>query len=161
MTDQAASGVERSRSRDTAKTVSFRGQNISILVHGDETDDEFAVIDYEAPEGTAPPPHRHDFAEVFFILEGDLEVKIGDRTVQVAEGQAAYIPPGAAHAPRSEEHVRVLVLAVPAGIEQYFEEAMEIIEAHDGPVTMEALGDQILPLMKKYTMEPVGGPPQE
>ncbi len=160
MTAANLSGDGLVRSRDNVESFSFRDQNFSILVHGKETDDAFTVIDYEAPMGVAPPPHRHDFAEVFYVLEGEVTVQIEGETVKGTPGEAIYVPSGAAHAPRAEGHIRAVTLAVPAGIEQYFMEANEIIKAHDGPVTMEALGDKILPLMKKYTIEPVGPPPQ-
>lgn len=160
MTDANLSGDELVRSRDNVESFSFRDQNFTILIHGDDTDDAFSVLDYEAPEGVGPPPHRHDFAEYFYVLEGKMTVEIEGESVEVSAGESVYIPPGAAHAPRSGGRLRLLGVAIPAGIEQYFEEANEIIEAHDGPVTMEALGDKILPLMKKYTIEPVGPPPQ-
>jgi hypothetical protein len=33
----------------------------------------YCLIDMIVPDGSGPPPHRHDFEEMFTLLEGDGE----------------------------------------------------------------------------------------
>jgi mannose-6-phosphate isomerase-like protein (cupin superfamily) len=52
------------------------------------------------PAGTAgPPPHHHRGAtEVFFVLDGGLEVLAGSRLLTLGAGDLLVVPPGTAHA---------------------------------------------------------------
>ena len=44
-------------------------------------------------------PHRHDMSsELFFILDGALDVLIGDGVVTARTGDLLVVPPGLAHA---------------------------------------------------------------
>jgi hypothetical protein len=77
-----------------------------------------------APAGGGPPPHlHHEQSETFHVIEGALEVLLGDRTVTARAGSTIYVPPGTVHAfkgvaPRS----RLLSIHSPAGMEAFFRE---------------------------------------
>ena len=43
----------------------------TILVSGEQTAGRYTMIDMLVPAG-GPPPHRHDFEEIFHVLEGEL-----------------------------------------------------------------------------------------
>ena len=51
------------------------GDTYSILVSGAETAGRYCLIDMIVPDGGGPPPHRHDFEEMFTLLEGELEFR--------------------------------------------------------------------------------------
>ena len=44
------------------------GDTYTILVSGADTAGRYALIDMHVPPGGGPPPHRHDFEEMFTIL---------------------------------------------------------------------------------------------
>ena len=46
----------------------------TILLTGKETADRYWFIDMHVPPCGGPGPHRHDFEEMFTILEGAIEV---------------------------------------------------------------------------------------
>jgi mannose-6-phosphate isomerase-like protein (cupin superfamily) len=48
------------------------------------------------PKG-AIQPHLHSFEESFYVLEGTLDVQIGDRTESIGPGNFGLIPTGTAH----------------------------------------------------------------
>jgi quercetin dioxygenase-like cupin family protein len=76
-----------------------------------------------------PPPHRHDFEECFRVLEGSIEVQVGDLPpVLLAEGETANIPANAPPAFRNaaEAQARLLCTVVPSGLERYFD-GMEFV----------------------------------
>lgn len=55
--------------------------------------------------------HRHDADdEFFFVLEGVLEIELGDRTVTLKSGQGTTISKGAMHRPRTRGKTVVLMV---------------------------------------------------
>src|ERR1700704_2659503 len=57
----------------------------------------FPVIDMHIPPGGGPPPHRHDFEEMFTVLEGEIEVTFRGTKSVVRAGETANIPANAPH----------------------------------------------------------------
>lgn len=49
------------------------------------------------PDGGQVPWHNHDQEEVYFVLEGEGEMCVGEERGIVRGGQAVKIPPGAFH----------------------------------------------------------------
>src|SRR6267143_7270868 len=54
--------------------ISVAGGTYTILVTGEETGGRYSLIDMLVPPGGGPPPHRHDFEEMFTILDGEIEL---------------------------------------------------------------------------------------
>jgi quercetin dioxygenase-like cupin family protein len=44
-----------------------------ILLKGEDAAGLYCLIDLHIPPGGGPPPHRHDFEEMFAVLEGEIE----------------------------------------------------------------------------------------
>ena len=63
--------------------VSVAGATYTILVSGAETAGRYCLIDMLVPDGGGPPPHRHDFEEMFTLLEGELEFTFRGQTQTV------------------------------------------------------------------------------
>jgi len=53
--------------------VSVVGGTYTILVSGADTAGRYCLVDMLVPDGAGPPAHRHDFEEMFTVLEGELE----------------------------------------------------------------------------------------
>ena len=49
------------------------GDTYTILLAGNDTAGRYCLIDMHIPPGGGPPPHRHDFEEMFSVLEGEIE----------------------------------------------------------------------------------------
>ena len=100
-------------------------QPIEVLVRGQQNDGHLAVIDMAIPrDSDGPPLHVHPMhAEGFYILDGELEVQIGDRVVTASAGSFAFAPTNTPHtfANFSGRDARILVLCTPAGFEPYFD----------------------------------------
>jgi len=56
------------------------------------------------------PAHKHPKDEFFLVLEGELQLGFGDRTVQLAEGEGLMVRKGTTHKPYAKD--RALVLKV-------------------------------------------------
>jgi quercetin dioxygenase-like cupin family protein len=98
------------------------GDTYTILVTGDETDGKYTLIDMHVPPGGGPPPHRHDFEEMFTVLDGEVEVTFRGQTITAHAGETINVPANAPHAFTNASDVasRLLCLCAPAGQEEFF-----------------------------------------
>src|SRR6266852_1127584 len=104
--------------------VSLVGDTYTILVSGAQTAGRYCLIDMLVPDGGGPPPHRHDFEEMFTLLEGAVEFTFRGETRNVATGVSLNIPSNAPHSfkNKSGKTARLLCLCTPAGQEDFFME---------------------------------------
>ena len=93
----------------------------TILISGAETGGAYSLIDMLVPQG-GPPPHRHDFEEMFYVLEGELDFTFRGQVHRVGAGHTVNIPANAPHVFRvaSATPARLLCLCLPAGQEEFF-----------------------------------------
>jgi quercetin dioxygenase-like cupin family protein len=111
------------------------GDTYTILLTGEDTAGRFTLIDMHVPPGGGPPPHRHDFEEMFTVLEGEVELTFrGERSVARA-GETVNVPANAPHAftNASGRPVRLLCLCSPPGQEEFFLEVGEPVAARTEP----------------------------
>ena len=94
-----------------------------------DTGGAYSIHDNIIPAGSPEPlPHIHrDHEETFYVLEGELTVRVGQRTFTAPAGSFVVIPRGVVHQPSNpgREPTRVLLIFSPAGMERFFEEAAE------------------------------------
>jgi quercetin dioxygenase-like cupin family protein len=69
------------------------------------------------PDGGQVPWHNQEQEEVYFILEGQVEMCLGDERRVLAPGQAAYIPSGVFHQATNvgKGYARLMYCYGPAG----------------------------------------------
>lgn len=76
------------------------------------------VVDHRVPPGYAPPLHVHQRAdEIFYLLEGNLEVRCGPDTWEAGPGSLVFLPRGIAHGftNTADAPARTLLINAPAG----------------------------------------------
>ena len=114
--------LARPKEDQTLPHLGLVGDTYTILLTGKDTAGRYCLIDMHVPRGGGPPPHRHDFEEMFTILEGEIEVTFRDAKSVVRAGEMVNIPANAPHAfrNRSERPARLLCLCSPAGQEEFF-----------------------------------------
>jgi quercetin dioxygenase-like cupin family protein len=98
------------------------GDTYTILLGGEDTAGRYALIDMHVPPGGGPPPHRHDFEEMFTVLEGEIEATFRGEISVARAGETVNVPANAPHSFRngSETAARVLCMCSPAGQESFF-----------------------------------------
>jgi quercetin dioxygenase-like cupin family protein len=95
----------------------------TVLARGEDSGGRLSVVEIVVPAGSAGPPlHRHDFDEAFYVLEGELVLRVADDLLPRTAGQLALAPRGAAHAlaNRRDTPARFLLVCTPAGFERHF-----------------------------------------
>jgi mannose-6-phosphate isomerase-like protein (cupin superfamily) len=112
------------RTREGGTDISSPGrQSLSLLV-GEETAGALYATDvYLSPGFGAPPHHQPTEEELWYLLEGELDVRIGTRAATIRAGSFAFIPRDTTHTFKNNAGapVRLLAWNAPAGHERAFE----------------------------------------
>jgi len=133
------------------------GDRITFLITGAETGGAFFLGEASVAPGGGPPPHVHSREEEsFYLLQGTLALQVGGKTLNASAGDFIYIPRGTVHSFKNvgEETARMLTLAAPAGLENFFAEAFfPAVDVSDMPQISEALIGRVVKAAPKYGLE--------
>src|SRR5687768_15498743 len=104
------------------------GDHYTFLVTGEETGGAYFAMEALVPPGGGPPPHVHrNEDETFYVLEGHVDLRLGDDRVTAGPGAFVNIPRGRVHNSHdaSSAMAKLILTFTPAGIEHFFEETLE------------------------------------
>jgi quercetin dioxygenase-like cupin family protein len=104
------------------------GDHYTFLVTGEESGGAYFAMEALVPTGGGPPPHVHRREdETFYLLEGEIEFRLGDETITAGAGDFVNVPRGTVHSFRNagSETARMVLTFTPAGMEHFFEETLE------------------------------------
>ena len=115
---------------------------IVIKATGEETAGTFFLSETTIGPGfPGPPPHRHErLVDMFYVLEGELTVRLGKETHQLENGSFVCVPAGVVHtfSNQTDSPTRFLNFNTPAGWENYMRDLAEAAKA--GPLTPDVIG---------------------
>ena len=151
-------------SRDPGSYV-FLGVEMRILLSSQQTGGQFSMI-----EGIMPPGgdgglhvhHRED--ESMHLLEGELEVTIGDKVFMLAAGESYFAPRDVPQRLRNIGSVpaRALLVTTPGGFDQFIAQAgVPLVEGMTPPVAVAPTSQQIgalLALAHEFGIEIIAPP---
>ena len=107
------------------KVLNVIGDMQTFKLTGKDTNGLFTLIEEENEPGTGIPPHVHENEdEVFKVIEGEMELTVGDKTTILKAGDLAFGPRGIPHSWKivGNSKAKVILSVFPAGIEDMFEE---------------------------------------
>jgi quercetin dioxygenase-like cupin family protein len=113
---------------DTGPAYWGPGDHYTFLVTGEETDGAYFVMEALVPPGGGPPPHIHRREdETFYVVEGEIEFKLGDEAITAGPGDFVNVPKGTVHNFHNAGTgtARLILTFTPAGIERFFGETLE------------------------------------
>jgi quercetin dioxygenase-like cupin family protein len=106
--------------------------------------------------GEGPPQHIHKAEEeAFYVLEGEVNIKIGEETIRGTAGSFVLIPRGTVHTfwNTGPTHAKLLAIFSPPGFEQFFVEVVG-----DEEVDTATFVERGMAVAEKYNLEIVGPP---
>jgi quercetin dioxygenase-like cupin family protein len=111
--------------REAGTDISSPGRQSLTLLIGEETAGALYATDvYLSPGFGAPSHHQPTEDELWYLLEGELDVRVGAQRAKIRAGAFAYIPRDTTHAFRNNgaAPARLLAWNSPGGHERAFEE---------------------------------------
>jgi quercetin dioxygenase-like cupin family protein len=145
-------------SADTGPSYWGPGDRYTFLVTGAQTDGAYFIMEAIIPPGGGPPPHiHHREEESFYLLEGMLDITLGEKRLKATTGDFVQIPRETLHAflNAGSTTARMLILFSPAGMEKYFEEVLEPVQNRSAaiPPVTDALIARMVGAGPKYGIE--------
>ncbi|THF69584.1 cupin domain-containing protein [Deinococcus sp. Arct2-2] len=136
--------VARPETNQDLEHLAVVGDTYTIVVDGEQTNGRYTLMDMLIPPGGGPPPHRHDFEEMFTIVEGEVTLTFRGETVVAGPGTTVNIPANAPHQfqNKGKGMLRMLCLCSPAGQEKMFREVGVPVATRTTPAPKLSEADQ-------------------
>lgn len=112
------------RQKDTGREFSRMPGGV-LIADNETTNGNYSLIDLYLPPQVGPPPHIHSKEdEAFFILEGKVEILLGEQTLIGTPGSFVYLPKNTVHAFKTvgSTPARMLNILNPPGAETFFQQ---------------------------------------
>lgn len=139
---------------DEGPSLSVGGNHIIFKVVSDDSQGDLMIVQYTAPAHfPGPIQHIHQHTdETFYVLDGTLQITVGETSRTIAPGGIAFVPRGVAHtfANPTDEPVTMLIVMTPGGFEGYFREMAGLVES--GHI---ADPDAVAALQSRYDLVPM------
>jgi quercetin dioxygenase-like cupin family protein len=132
MSDKSGATVRR----DDARVLHAFGEEVTILLDGEQTVGKLTMWTEITPPGGGPPPHQHvNEDEVFHVIEGRVAFLSGGEWHEVGPGGAAYMPRGVVHTFKNvgDQPSRMLISTTPSGFERFFARCADEFAKPGGP----------------------------
>ncbi|MEZ5294454.1 MAG: cupin domain-containing protein [Vicinamibacterales bacterium] len=115
--------------RDIA--VGSAGTGVTVKASASETGGLCTVWEGRVPPGAvgAGPHYHRERDELFYVLDGELELRLGDAERTVRRGTFAFVPRGIVHGFRNASRADATMLVVhhPAGFDRFLEEMQQLM----------------------------------
>jgi len=141
------------------QTIWFLRNRMTIKATAETTGGAFGLVESLVAPGFSPPLHvHHREDESFWVLEGELSMRCGDRTFRASAGSFVFLPRDVPHTfvVEGDTPARMLTLLTPGGGEGVFIDGGRPAE-HEGlpPATPPDI-DALRRVSERYGAEIVG-----
>lgn len=86
------------------------GAGIRWLITHKDSAENFSMRLIEVPAGKSTPSHSHNYEHEIFVLEGSIEVTIGERNLPAVKDDFIFIPPNVHHSMNAKEPSRIICI---------------------------------------------------
>jgi len=86
------------------------------------------IFDTKGPANAGPPMHTHAWEEIYVVLEGELEVTVGDKTSHLRAGGYAHVPANTPHGYRNVTDAHFLTIVTRGNAAKFFKQVSTEIE---------------------------------
>jgi quercetin dioxygenase-like cupin family protein len=126
-----------------------------IKVSSDETGDAMSVIEFTVPEGSGPPPHVHNCAELVYVIEGTARFHADGETFEAGPGAVLHFPEGTEETFEPIGQVKLLTVYTPGGMDRFFKQAGEPAQRREIPPPSDAPPDleRLVAIAEKHGLE--------
>jgi len=119
--EATVAGREVIRAPQEGASLRVVGDQVRVLASGQDTAGAYEVFDVVGPPDNGPPIHQHPWNEAYFVLEGELAVRLGEAEFKAVPGTFFNVPAGAWHGYRiTSPRARVLIVSERASVSAFF-----------------------------------------
>lgn len=122
--------------QDEVRVLRAFGQEVIILLDGEQTGGRVTMFINVNPPGEGPPPHYDSVEDkTYYVLEGRAAFLINEEWREVGPGGSVFVPHGCVHTFKNvgDQPLRSLVVAAPSGFEKFFARCHEEFAKPGGP----------------------------
>jgi mannose-6-phosphate isomerase-like protein (cupin superfamily) len=138
---------------DDGEGYHFLNSLMIVKASGDDTRGQLAVVEARTPPDYGPPPHIHaDEEEIFYVLEGTVEVMCGDQQFIAAPGSLVLTPRGTLHTfhVTGDGPGKLLVITAPAQFERFVAEVGSPAHAMEIPAPEEPDVERLIEISARF-----------
>ncbi len=144
------------RQHSDSRTVHMGKNVVTFILSSEDTGGAYTLTEFTiaAPPAPGPPVHIHGTgSEAAYVLEGEVELRLGDQSIRASAGGAIFVPKGTVHNVTNPGPgtAKILVILSPPGFEGYWREMSELPLTDGKPDTK-----AVLALQAKYQMDTGG-----
>jgi mannose-6-phosphate isomerase-like protein (cupin superfamily) len=137
------------------RSVQIRTSTCTFKATGNETHGHFGLFEFVMAAGTnGASPHIHkELTEMFYVVEGEIELVLGDRRIVAEPKTFMLVPENTPHGFSNvgQTQATLLIMFCPADSrEQYFEGLAELTKDGRQPTQ-----EELLDLMQRFDQYPV------
>lgn len=147
----ASAGQVHPVGNDAGEEIKLGPITILVKEDGSRTRETLAVAEFRGTDFKIPPHTHTEHDEVIYVVEGEMQMMLGEKTFTCKAGDSITIPIGVPHSTMVEagKHVRFLNMISPARYLDYFQELALAIKAGGfSPATAK-------PVMLKFGLQPI------
>lgn len=125
------------------KTYLVLGDLYTILATGEDTGGAYGLIEVlMQPQGFIPPHIHDEMDEVHYLLDGEVEYQLDENTILATPGTFIHISRGQSHSFKNIglKPAKFIAWVTPAGGEQFFIEAGELVQPKNEEEKLSLLG---------------------
>ena len=106
-----------------------------VLASAEDTDGRYTVMEQLMPQGAGPGPHVHPHNdEWFYVMDGTIDMRVGEAQIDARPGQSIFIPRQTVHAFKvTSPTCRVLNGFTPAAMDQIIRSVARAAERRELP----------------------------
>lgn len=147
--------------RDEGRAIWFLANRMTIKATGASTGGAFGLVESLIAPGFSPPLHvHHREDESFWVLEGEVTMRCGDRSFRAGPGSFVFLPRDVPHTfvVEGETPARMLTLLTPGGGEGVFIEGGRPAESDGLPPPAPPDIEKLKRVTERFGAEIVGPP---
>lgn len=126
------------------------GARMTCKIDSEETGGAYSIVEtIVSPQGGPPPHVHHNEDEIFYVVEGEFEIRCGEETFKATKGALAVLPRNVPHSFRNTgaSEGKLLTTITPGGFERFFAEVSTEV------TTMPPDIEKLKGIARKYNVE--------